>query len=81
MRNAIRSRSRCTMMRVATDWTRPADSGDGTLCSACEKPIRSAQICYEFELPEFGYYRFHFGCYGLFKADLIKRNWIDEDAR
>ena len=25
--------------------------GDGTLCSACEKPIRSAQICYEFELP------------------------------
>lgn len=55
--------------------------GDGTLCSACEKPIRSAQIRYEFELPELGYYCFHFGCYGLFKADLIKRNWIDEDAR
>ena len=22
----MRSRSRCTMIRVATDWTRPADS-------------------------------------------------------
>jgi len=52
--------------------------GDGTVCNACEKPIRSAQIRYEFELPDFGLYRFHFGCYGLFKADLIKRNWIDD---
>ena len=51
--------------------------GDGTVCNACEKPIRSAQIRYEFDLPDFGLYRFHFGCYGLFKADLIKRNWID----
>jgi hypothetical protein len=52
--------------------------GDGTVCNACEKPIRSAQIRYEFDLPDFGLYRFHFGCYGLFKADLIKRNWIDD---
>jgi hypothetical protein len=52
--------------------------GDGTVCNACEKPIRSAQIRYEFELPDFSLYRFHFGCYGLFKADLIKRNWIDD---
>jgi hypothetical protein len=53
--------------------------GDGTLCSACDKPIRNAQIRYEFELPDLGHYRFHFGCYGLFKADLIKRSWIDDD--
>ncbi len=52
--------------------------GDGTVCNACEKSIRSAQIRYEFELADFGLYRFHFGCYGLFKADLIKRNWIDD---
>ena len=52
--------------------------GDGTACNACQRPIRSAQIRYEFELPDFGRYRFHFGCYGLFKAELIKRNWIDD---
>lgn len=30
LRNAIRSRSRCTMIRVATDWTRPALSFGAT---------------------------------------------------
>ena len=30
LRNAMRSRSRCTMIRVATDCTRPADSFGAT---------------------------------------------------
>ncbi len=30
VRNAMRSRSRATTSRVATDWTRPADSPDIT---------------------------------------------------
>jgi len=53
--------------------------GDGRLCSACERPIRRAQILSEFELPGFGLFRFHFGCFGLWKADLLRRGWIHDE--
>jgi hypothetical protein len=54
--------------------------GRGLACSACEQPIRRAQVCCEFDLPGFGFFRFHFGCFGLWKADLLSRGWINLDA-
>jgi hypothetical protein len=50
--------------------------GDGRACSACDHPILKAQTLYEFELPGFGTYSFHLGCFGLWTADLRRRGWL-----
>ena len=54
--------------------------GRGLACSACGQPIRRAQVCCKFDLPGFGDFRFHFGCFVLWKADLLRRGWLNLDA-
>ena len=44
--------------------------GDGRACSACDEPLLNAQTRYEFELPGFGTFSFHVGCFGLYIAAL-----------
>ena len=42
--------------------------GDGRACGAREEPLLKAQTRYEFELPGFGTFSFHLGCFGLYIA-------------
>ena len=54
--------------------------GDGRACSACDQPLLNAQTRYEFELPGFGTFSFHVGCFGLYiaalhTAALLSRGW------
>jgi hypothetical protein len=53
--------------------------GDGRACGVCDQPIRGAQIRYEFEVPGFDAFLFHFGCFGLLKAELILRGWFRDE--
>jgi hypothetical protein len=50
--------------------------GDGRACSACDEPQLKAQTRYEFELPGFGTFSFHLGCFGLYTGELCRRGWL-----
>jgi hypothetical protein len=50
--------------------------GDSRACSACDEPLLKAQTRYEFELPGFGTFSFHLGCFGLYTAELCRRGWL-----
>ena len=50
--------------------------GDGRACSACDGPLLKARTQYEFELPGFGTFSFHLGCFGLYTAQLRRRGWL-----
>ena len=50
--------------------------GDGRACSACDGPLLKARTQYEFELPGFGTFSFHLGCFGLYTAQLRGRGWL-----
>ena len=41
-------------------------------CSACGALILTIQIAYEFDLPDRGTFRFHAGCFGLWRAELLR---------
>jgi hypothetical protein len=45
--------------------------GTREACSACGDLIQTIQIGYEFDTSDRGTFRFHAGCFGLWRAELL----------
>jgi hypothetical protein len=54
--------------------------GVGDPCSVCGKPILTAQVEYQFDIPDRGTFRFHVGCLGMWEAELYRRGWLKPPA-
>jgi len=55
--------------------------GEGLPCSACDDAILTAQIQYEFDVPDEGTFRFHVGCLALWAGELMKWGWLKRPNR
>jgi len=53
-----------------------AGFGTGVPCVACDVPILSAQVEYEFETADGRTFRFHLGCAGFWEAERRRRGLL-----